>query len=124
MPNRDLPLAYARAEAVLNDHWPDMARLGFLSNRLFDAVASGARVVSDDAVGLTEVFGDRVAVWHEGEDLRDALKRAMSLELPPDDSFGSEHSFDARVRSFVELLGDLGWGPPHSAPTRGEGRPG
>ena len=41
--NDELPAAYAAAGVVLNDHWPDMAAEGFLSNRLFDAAACGAR---------------------------------------------------------------------------------
>ena len=46
IPNRRLAAAYAGAGVVLNDHWDDMRAGGFVSNRLFDAVASGARVVS------------------------------------------------------------------------------
>ncbi len=39
--NDQLPAAYAGAGIVLNDHHPEMATDGFLSNRL-DAVATGA----------------------------------------------------------------------------------
>ncbi len=44
VPNTDLGAMYASAGVVLNDHWDDMRADGFLSNRLFDAAASGARV--------------------------------------------------------------------------------
>lgn len=47
---------YGSAGVVYNDHWPDMAKWGFLSNRLFDAAACGAYVVSDRVDGLQEVF--------------------------------------------------------------------
>ena len=43
-PTTELAAAYAGAGVVLNDHWDDMRAGGFVSNRLFDAVASGARV--------------------------------------------------------------------------------
>ncbi len=59
--NADLPAAYAGAGVVLNDHWPDMAAEGFLSNRLFDAAACGSRILTDEATGLADVFGDRRA---------------------------------------------------------------
>jgi hypothetical protein len=56
VPNAELPQMYRSAGVVLNDHWPDMAREGFLSNRLFDLTASGARWVSDPARDITTVF--------------------------------------------------------------------
>lgn len=102
--NMELPLAYARADVVLNDHWADMAREGFLSNRLFDATAAGARIISDRALGLEEVFGRNVRTYSDPRELRELL------EAPRDQVFGSaqeiadesrriakEHSFDARA---------------------------
>ena len=59
IPNRLLRHYYSSAQVVLNDHWHDMKRYGFISNRLFDAVASGAVVVSDSIQGLADLFGDR-----------------------------------------------------------------
>ena len=49
IPNDQLAAAYRSAGVVLNDHHDDMRADGFVSNRLFDAVASGARVVTDRA---------------------------------------------------------------------------
>jgi len=69
LPHAQLPLAYASARVVLNDHWRDMAEQGFLSNRLFDAVAAGAAVVSDGATGLADVFGSSVRIWGDADDL-------------------------------------------------------
>src|SRR5262249_13863990 len=57
LPNDRLGAAYRAAGVLLNDHWPDMAEQGFYSNRLFDAVAAGARVVSDPVAGIPELFG-------------------------------------------------------------------
>ena len=107
--NDALPAAYAGAGIVLNDHHPDMAQAGFLSNRLFDAVASGARVLSDRAVGIDDVFGSAVVVFDD----EDALVRL--LEQPIDEVFADraerltqatriaeEHSFDARASVLIE----------------------
>ncbi|MDO5647480.1 rhamnan synthesis F family protein [Paracoccus sp. (in: a-proteobacteria)] len=49
-----LAQVYARAQIILNSHMPRMAELGMMSNRSFDALASGAAVVSDRVRG----FGD------------------------------------------------------------------
>jgi hypothetical protein len=90
LPNDELPAAYASAGVVLNDHWPDMAAEGFLSNRLFDAAATGARIVSDPAIGLGGVFGDVVRTYRAPEELCEILggdpadafpDRAARLEL-------------------------------------------
>jgi GT2 family glycosyltransferase len=111
IPNRRLAAAYAGAGIVLNDHWDDMREGGFVSNRLFDAVASGARVVSDDVAGIRNLFGDSVQVYRDVDDLR----RLATLP-DPDEVFGdretrrrtaervrSEHSFAARAETLLSL---------------------
>jgi hypothetical protein len=62
VPNAEVGALYAAAGVVLNDHWDDMREQGFISNRLFDAAASGARVITDDVVGLDGLFGSSVQV--------------------------------------------------------------
>ena len=114
IPNRRLAAAYGGAGVVLNDHWDDMRAGGFVSNRLFDAVASGARVVSDSVegdAGLADLFGDSVQVYRDVDDLR----RLATLP-DPDAVFGDretrravaervrrEHSFSARAEALVAL---------------------
>jgi hypothetical protein len=108
LPNAQLPAAYASAGIVLNDHWPDMAAEGFLSNRLFDAAATGTRIVSDPATGLGEVFGETVRVYRSPSELCDLIgpasagafpDRAARLELAS--RIAREHSFEARARALI-----------------------
>lgn len=70
IPNEELRRAYSNAKIVLNDHWRSMRDEGFVSNRLFDAAACGALIVSDPAAGLREVFGDAVLTYGTVEELR------------------------------------------------------
>jgi O-antigen biosynthesis protein len=107
-PNAELGAAYRSAGVVLNDHWDDMAREGFLSNRLFDAVASGARVISDDVDGLDELFGGAVQTYADAGELT-ALASPDSTSFPAADDLtavarrvGREHSFDARAAVLLE----------------------
>jgi O-antigen biosynthesis protein len=100
---------YRSAGVVLNDHWPDMAHNGFLSNRLFDAVAAGARVVSDDAVGIKEVFGESVAVYQTPSELAELCSGANRDAWGSQDEIskranqiGIEHSFDQRAKVLVQ----------------------
>jgi len=116
LPNAQLPAAYASARIVLNDHWPSMAANGFISNRLFDAVSCGTRVVSDPAQGLTEVFGDAVRVVTGRDDLAMVLGDPGSAfpsraeRLAHAAAVAREHSFAARARVLIdcaaEVLGD------------------
>ena len=108
--NDEAGAAYRSAGFVLNDHWDDMRDLGFMSNRLFDAVAAGGRVISDDVVGLKEIFGDGVKVVRSAEELA-ALVRSPD----PDAIFGTDaerraraahiaenHSFDRRAERMLD----------------------
>lgn len=111
LPNDEVGAAYASAGIVLNDHFDGMRREGFLSNRLFDAVASGARVVSDDVAGLGDLFGDSVRVYRDRDELArlcDPAVREMAFgsadaRLATARRVGREHSFAARARVLVEL---------------------
>ena len=106
--NAEVGRLYASAGVVLNDHWEDMRRDGFLSNRLFDAAACGARIISDDVPGLTEVFGDQVQVFRDEHDM--ALLLAERDTVFPDaaarralaERIRSEHSFDARAGELLD----------------------
>lgn len=110
IPNDELAGYYRSAGWVLNDHWDDMRRWGFISNRIFDAVAAGGRVVSDEIAGLTDVFGDGVATYRTQEDLRILLeteseraaeepeRRALSQRIRRD------HSFEARASTILGIV--------------------
>ena len=114
LPNSDLPRAYAGAGVVLNDHWPQMAAAGFLSNRLFDAVATGARVISDPASGLEDVFGAAVRTYEGTDELRALLTGDRDLvfgdraaRLAAADQVARLHSFDARARVLIDRARSL-----------------
>ncbi len=108
--NADVPAAYRGARIVLNDHWADMARLGFYSNRLFDAVASGARVVSDPVDGLADVFGQAVRTYESVDELRELLSPeaegwpAEETLMENAARIAAKHSFEARAKT---LLADV-----------------
>lgn len=109
--NARVGAAYRAAGVVLNDHWADMRRDGFLSNRLFDAVAAGARVITDDVAGLGDLFGRAVQVYEKPDHLRrlaspeglderfgdDAERRATAARI------AREHSFAARARRLLDV---------------------
>ncbi len=104
IPNAELGSAYSRAGVVLCDQWRDMAEEGFAANRLFDAVASGARVVSEPVLGGEDVFGDLVHFYSDEADLRRVVGDDRDRAFLPDDvrrarakEFTRAHSFDQRA---------------------------
>lgn len=111
LPNEQLAAAYRSAGVVLNDHHEAMRTEGFISNRLFDAVAAGARVITDPVDGVAELFGPSVQVYDDAASLRrlatlpdldqvfgdDAARRAAAERIR------REHSFAARAQRLIEL---------------------
>ncbi|HSL76574.1 MAG TPA: glycosyltransferase, partial [Candidatus Limnocylindrales bacterium] len=92
VPNGEVGGYYASADIVLNDHWPDMQREGFLSNRLYDASAAGAFVVSDGIEGLAEEFDGGIVSYETPDELRDLIDRFLA-----DPAARARHSERARA---------------------------
>ncbi len=106
--NEEVGELYASAGIVLNDHHLDMRRDSFASNRLFDAAACGARILSDRIDGLEETFGGLVVPFDNEHEL-------ARLVTPPYDAFPdnatrreiatrivAEHSFDQRAETLID----------------------
>ena len=106
--NEEVGALYASAGIVLNDHHLDMRRDSFASNRLFDAAACGARILSDRIDGLEETFSGLVLPFDDEHEL-------ARLAEPPYDAFPdnaarreialrimAEHSFDKRAETLID----------------------
>ncbi|MFC7493274.1 MULTISPECIES: glycosyltransferase [unclassified Nocardioides] len=105
LPNDRLGELYRSHAVVIADHWPDMARQGFVANRVFDAVASGAQVLCDEVAGVAEMFPGRVRVCRSAADLRTAYDAALAAPPPP--AAEEELSFDDRARELLRAVRDL-----------------
>ncbi|WP_210502541.1 glycosyltransferase family protein [Nocardioides xinjiangensis] len=106
--NEEVGALYASAGIVLNDHHLDMRRDSFASNRLFDAAACGARILSDRIDGLEETFSGLVVPFDNEHELARLVK--PPYEAFPDDATRreiamriiAEHSFDKRAERLVD----------------------
>ncbi len=76
--NHDLPAYYSAADIVLNDHWVEMAEAGMINNRLYDALATGAFVISDAIPGLAEEFDGAVETYTDPADLVLIVERFLA----------------------------------------------
>jgi glycosyltransferase involved in cell wall biosynthesis len=107
--NDEVARHYRSASVVLNDHWDDMRRGGFLSNRLFDVAAVGGRLISDQVAGAEELFGGLVRTWRRPDELITLLRAPVDDIFPPEARraeiaarIAAEHSFDARARVLLD----------------------
>jgi spore maturation protein CgeB/GT2 family glycosyltransferase len=114
IPNEMLHRYYAAADIVLNDHWADMRDNGFIANRIYDALASGAFVISDDVEGIAEEFDDGVVTYQSPEQLTTLIERYMA---DPDARRAiaergraavlGRHTFAHRTDVIAEIIGPL-----------------
>ena len=114
IPNEELAGWYSAADIVLADHYGDMRELGFISNRVYDALACGTFVLSDDVAGLEAEFdGGAVGCATETEAIAsieqyladpgaraDRAARGRAAVL-------ARHTFGHRVDVLVELATGL-----------------
>lgn len=77
VPYEELPVWYRSAEVILNDHWDDMSRWGLVSNRVFDALACGACVVSDEVPGMDELLDDAVVTFRDRADVGPTVRALL-----------------------------------------------
>jgi len=112
--NKVLARVYRGADFVLADHWSDMAREGFIQNRLFDAVAAGARVISDPVDGIEELFDGAVQVYGSPEELAALCTQTSGVRFPKvarrreiAERIRGEHSFEARARELARLVASV-----------------
>jgi glycosyltransferase involved in cell wall biosynthesis len=114
IPNEDLRHFYSSASIVLNDTWEDMRAAGFISNRIYDALACGAFVLSDDVAGLVDEFDGGVAVYRDEAGLREAVERyldAPALRRETAERGRSavleRHTFERRAAALLAVIEPL-----------------
>ena len=112
-PNDQLSELYASAGVVLNDHWKDMRDKGFISNRVFDVLASGGVMLTDEVAGMTQLLDNGFVGYSDETEFRRELKRLLNDEesrsrlSSAGPRLAESHSFDARAMEFAELVTPL-----------------
>ncbi|MFT4214398.1 MAG: glycosyltransferase [Microbacterium sp.] len=106
LPFADVASHYRAANIVLNDHMESMREWSFINNRLFDVVASGVPVVSDDVEGL-ELFGGVARAAESPQDVVDALRDRSWVPTSEtiaavSERIRAEHSFARRAEVFLD----------------------
>ena len=76
--NDELAKLYQSSCILLNDHWEDMKKMGFVSNRIYDALASGAFVISDEVEDMDKDIKECLVTYQTKEDLREKIRYYMN----------------------------------------------
>ena len=114
VPNDELRGYYSSADVVLNDHWADMRAFGIVSNRVYDALACGALVVSDRVPGIDEEFDGAVVTYGSPAELHELLARYLADPASRAEAGArgraavlQRHTFELRVDRILEELAPL-----------------
>jgi GT2 family glycosyltransferase/spore maturation protein CgeB len=109
IPNDQLHEYYSNAEFVLNDHWEDMRIHGFISNRLFDAAACGANIISDEIIDLDEVFDGLIQTFSTSSDLKIKINNGQNRKISDFDKrlrqlIIKNHTFEQRINEILRYV--------------------
>jgi len=107
VPNEELRQVYSSAKIVLCDHWDDMREHGFVSNRIYDALACGATIVSDEVPGL-ERFGDSVLTYGTSPELVELIERVLASPPAAGTPSVALDTFADRVEALLSHLPERG----------------
>ena len=103
IPNSQLNKIYNQTTILLNDHWQDMKENGFISNRIYDGVASGSIIVSDKNSELETLFPESVFCYETKEEL-DTITHKLLKSLPKTRSVIDQHTFENRVNTLIQCI--------------------
>jgi hypothetical protein len=80
LPRDEIASAYNSAEVVIASTILEQARFGMINNRIFEALACGSLVISDDFEALNEMFGDLIFFAHDSDEFKSHLRNILSSQ--------------------------------------------
>lgn len=112
--NDKLGQLYRSASVVLCDHMPLMRETGYLSNRIYDALACGTPVICDGIADLDPAFSAFVHPCKDAQEFAaaiDAITASADKSWPARQKLAQtlkrEHSFDVRAAQIIEKAREL-----------------
>ena len=106
-----LPRVYSSAAVVVDDSGAHTRPYGAVNSRVFDALACGAFVVTNDAEGVAELFGEGFPTWSDAADLQAHAElatgdygKARALVEPFRRAVLAEHTYARRASQVREAV--------------------
>lgn len=115
-----LPWVYSQWTIVIDDVIESAAAYGNQNSRLFDALACGAIVVSNEGRGLADLDLAEVPVYSDARELGEIVERLLADPAATAETAArlsalvhERHSYDVRARAATEMLDQaIAGGPP------------
>ena len=112
--NEDLRKYYSGCKILVNDHWDDMAESGYISNRIFDALACGTVILTDKVRGIEEIFKEGLFYYENADDMEEKIywitenyNKARSLAMNNAAGILKNHTFDNRAERILEVIREI-----------------
>ena len=80
LPYEEIPKAYRHTRIVLDDATPSTKETGAVNSRVYDALAAGCLVLTNNERGAEETFGGRLPVFRDRASLKEALEKYLGNE--------------------------------------------
>ena len=111
--NDQLYKYYGSADILLNDHWDDMREKGFISNRIFDGLASGAFILTDRVKAMGKVK-DFVCCYDSPESLNKLVEyyvqhpeERIAKLLDGIEYIKQNHTYKIRAKQFAKSIHEI-----------------
>lgn len=109
--NEDLSRYYDNADIVLNDHWADMKKNGFISNRVFDVTACNSFLISDYNSEIKRIYGDAIPMYKNIDDFEKLVRYYLENPQERKDKAKQAHKItlkhftaDKIAEEFIKLI--------------------
>jgi GT2 family glycosyltransferase len=111
LPYKELSSLYSQTRVVVDDSTGYAKPWGLLNMRVFEAIGGGSLVLTNDKLGISELFGSLAPTWEEADDISHLVDRYLSdenernsLALAMREVILSEHTYKIRAQEFRSAL--------------------
>ena len=111
VPYGDMPKIYHSAKIALDDATASAGEAGSVNSRVFDALAAGCLVLTNNAVGAAETFEGRLPVYRDRESLEALLRKYLEDEQARREKVAElrafvleKHTYGIRAEKLAELI--------------------
>ncbi|TFL15997.1 glycosyltransferase family protein [Jannaschia formosa] len=111
VPYSSIPRVYGSTRVVLDDANVATKPWGSCNSRVFDAMSSGALLISNGELGCRELFGDLVPTFHDADSLTETLNYWLKNEperiaraKEMQEVIRTGHTYDVRARELLSHL--------------------
>ena len=103
-----IPYYYKNAKVVLNDHWDDMKKQGFISNRVYDVLSVGGCLLTDNVDGIDKIKDKNLYIYNNKRDFYKKINKLLGLPHGINkEILNNDYTFHNRIKSIDKIIKDL-----------------